>query len=435
MLIDDEHEIRSTLSAALGRRGYRVDTALDITGAKKKDFLKYDLILLDVMLPDGDGVGLLEEIIKADGSPPVVMISGHSGIDTAVRSIQLGASDFLEKPLSLERILITIENVLHTRKLKDENIELSNKIYGRLIGKSVAMNKIKKDIEKTAGKSNRFLILGENGTGKEMIARMIHQHCKYKSGRFVPVNCAALPAELVESELFGHIKGSFTGAIADKSGRFAEADKGTIFLDEIADMKPDAQAKILRVLESGELRSVGSSETIHIELNVVAATNKNIQKLIDDGEFRQDLFYRLNVVTLDLPPLRERKKDIPLLLEHFLCEFAESAGRTPVELTKDALEFLMVYDYPGNVREMRNIAERISIYINKAKADKADIRPLLSGASSRDFVPLKDAVDDFESEYIQRAIGICGGNIAEAARRLGLERSHLYKKMKKLGLE
>lgn len=435
LLIDDEHEIRSTISAALGRRGYRVDTALDIKGAKKRDFEKYDLILLDVMLPDGDGVALLEEISAMDNAPPIVMISGHSGIDTAVRAIQIGASDFLEKPLSLERVLITIENVLQTRKLKDENIELSNKIYGRLIGKSPAIKKIKKDIEKTAEKSNRFLILGENGTGKEMIARMIHQNGKYKSGRFVPVNCAALPAELVESELFGHIKGSFTGAVSDKTGRFAEADKGTIFLDEIADMKPDAQAKILRVLESGELRPVGSSETVNIELNVVAATNKNIGKLIADGEFRQDLYYRLNVVTFELPPLRERKNDISLLLEHFLNEFSESAGRTPVELTKKASEFLSGYDYPGNVRELRNIAERISIYINKEKADKADIKPLLSGTASRDFIALKDAVDDYESEYIQRAIGICGGNIAEAARRLGLERSHLYKKMKKLGLE
>ena len=243
LLIDDEYEIRNTLAAALGRRGFRTDTAPNLASARQKHFDKYDLILLDVMLPDGDGIDLLREITAALAHPPVVMISGVAGIETAVKSIRMGAVDFLEKPLSLDRVMLTIENVLKAETLKAENRELSRLVYGSFIGVSSSMIKIQKEIETTAPRSNRFLILGENGTGKELAARMIHEHSRYASGRFVPVNCAALPAELIESELFGHIKGSFTGAVGDKTGRFAEADRGTIFLDEIADMRPEAQAK------------------------------------------------------------------------------------------------------------------------------------------------------------------------------------------------
>jgi len=436
LLVDDEHEIRSTLSAALGRRGYRVETAINYERARRMPFERYQVILLDVMLPDGDGLQLLEEIAKIENHPPVIMISGHSDIETAVSAMHKGASDFLEKPLSLDRVLITIDNVLKAQTLREENKTLSRIVYGRFVGNSKEMKKIQKDITSTADRSNRFLVLGENGTGKELVARMIHEHGRYATGRFVAVNCAALPSDLVESELFGHIKGSFTGAIADKTGRFAEADRGTIFLDEIGDMQPDAQAKMLRVLENGELRPVGSSETIHVELNVIAATNRNILKLVDSGSFRQDLFYRLNVVTFSLPPLRDRRDDIAPLFEHFLKLFAEQSGRTPVALSEDALDLLRNYGYPGNVRELKNIAERISIYIDQPEATKNDIKhilPMSSGLS--DIKSLKDAVEDFEAEHIRQAIASCGGNIAEAARRLGLERSHLYKKMKKLGIE
>jgi DNA-binding NtrC family response regulator len=294
------------------------------------------------------------------------------------------------------------------------------------------IKKIKKEIAATASRSTRFLILGENGTGKELVARMIHEQGQYADGRFVPVNCAALPSELIESELFGHIKGSFTGAVGDKTGRFAEADRGTIFLDEIADMRPEAQAKILRVLENGELRPVGSSETVQVELNVIAATNRSILKLVDEGSFRQDLLYRLNVVTFNIPPLRERCDDIPALYVHFLASFSAQSGRSAVEISPDAMELLTRYPYPGNVRELRNIAERISIYIDHPKASKSDIRNLLPRIDVDRLLPLKDAVDNFEADYIRRAIDSCGGNMAEAARKLGLERSHLYKKVKKL---
>jgi DNA-binding NtrC family response regulator len=435
LLIDDDVEIRNTLSAALKRRGFRIDTAGNIKAAREKTIGKYDIILLDVMLPDGNGVDFLRVIVEDAEHPPVIMMSGVAGIDTAVESIRMGAVDFLEKPLSLDRVMVTIENVLKAVQLKEENRELAQIVYGTFIGESAHIKKIKKEIETTASRSTRFLILGENGTGKELVARMIHERSRFSNGRFVPVNCAALPSELIESELFGHLKGSFTGAISDKTGRFAEADRGTIFLDEIGDMRHEAQAKILRILESGELRPVGSGDTVKVELNVVAATNQNILKLVDDGKFRQDLFYRLNVVTFNLPPLRDRAEDIPALYEHFLKIFAHQSGRPAIEITSDAMELLIRYDYPGNVRELKNIAERISIYISRPQANKSDISQLIPRSVDKQLIPLKEAVDDFEAEYIKRAIDTCGGNMAEAARKLGLERSHLYKKIKKLNGE
>lgn len=431
LLIDDEVEIRSTLSAALGRRGYKVQTAMNLKQAAEKDFTRFDLILLDLFLPDGSGVDLLEKITALENHPPVVMISGHAGIETAVKSIQLGASDFLEKPLGLDRVLITIENVLATRKLREENLNLSERLYGRMIGRSAAIKKIKNEIEQTAARSKRFLILGANGTGKELVARMIHDRSGFKSGLFVPVNCAALPKELVESELFGHIKGSFTGATSDKTGRFTEADRGTIFLDEIGDMSPDTQAKLLRVIESGELRPVGSDQVVNIDLNIIAATNRDISEMVADGSFRQDLYYRLNVVTLNLPPLRDRKGDVPILFKHFLAEFAEKSGRRPIELAKTAVSYLSEYGYPGNVRELKNIAERISIYIDKETAELSDIKPLIMTTQETSITSLRDAVDQFESDYIKKAIQACDSNMSEAARLLGLERSHLYKKIKR----
>jgi len=432
LIIDDDYEIRSTLGAALKRRDYTVDQAIDIKAAREKIGGAYDVILLDVMLPDGSGVELLGEIAAEDDHPPVIMMSGVAGIETAVKSIRLGAADFLEKPLMFDRVLVTIENALTRKRLEEENLALSERAYGRLIGDSAPMKKIKKEIETTAARSSRFLILGENGTGKELVARMIHAGGKYASGRFVPVNCAALPSELIESELFGHIKGSFTGAAADKTGRFIEADRGSIFLDEIADMQAEAQAKILRVLESGEVRPVGSSDTRTVELNVIAATNREILKLVDEGSFRQDLFYRLNVVTFNLPPLRERPEDIPELYEYFLGLFARQSGRRLAAIAPDGMELLRSYRYPGNVRELKNIAERITIYIDKPEATAADITSLIPQEIGETFAPLKEAMEEFEADYIARAIDICGGNMTEAARRLGLERSHLYKKLKKL---
>ena len=431
LLVDDEHDIRTTLSAALTRRGFSVETAATIKAAREKTSGDHDLIMLDVMLPDGSGVDLLKEITAHPNHPPVVMISGVAGIETAVTSIRSGAVDFLEKPLTLDRVLVTINNILKSENLKAENKDLAQRLYGRLIGNSPAMKKIRHEIDATAPRSSRFLILGENGTGKELVARMIHEHGIYKSGRFVPVNCAALPSELIESELFGHLKGSFTGAVSDKTGRFAEADEGTIFLDEIADMRPEAQAKILRVLESGELRPVGSSDTRRIELNVIAATNRAVAGLVESGAFRQDLYYRLNVVTITIPPLRERREDIADLYRYYLDRFARQSGRANITIAPEAMELLTQYHYPGNIRELKNIAERISIYVDKLEALPADIRPLLPQVGSDAVRPLREAVDDFEAEYIRRAIGSCGGNMTEAARLLGLERSHLYKKIRK----
>jgi two-component system nitrogen regulation response regulator NtrX len=435
LLIDDEKEIRSTLSNALARRGYAVETAIDLKSARQKAAHRFDVILLDVFLPDGDGVEYLKEIMEEDDAPPVVMISGHAGVETAVTAIRNGAADFLEKPLSLDRVLVTIANTLQSAKLRRENRELSDMVFGRFIGSSPAMKDIRKNILTAAPRTNRFLLLGENGTGKEMVARLIHENSTYRKGRFVTVNCAAIPSELVESELFGHIKGSFTGAIADKTGRFVEADGGSIFLDEIADMSSDAQAKILRVLEGGEVRPVGASDTLQVDLAVIAATNRDIKAMVDDGSFREDLYYRLNVVTIRIPPLREREKDIPHLLEYYVGLFADRMSRPPVRISDEAMKVLGNYPYPGNVRELRNIAERLSIYTSGGEVTVADVRRILSPDATGPELPLKEALERYEADYIRAALSCCGGNVSEAARRLNIERSHLYKKMKKLGLE
>ncbi len=431
LIVDDEYGIRSTLSAALKRRGYNVDTARDVKSAMALLTDSYDVILLDVMLPDGTGLDILETVMAREQRIPTIMISGNADIETAVKSIHMGASDFLEKPLTLDRVLVTLKNVLDTENLREENRALSERIYGRMIGSSPEIKRIIKEIKTTAPRSRRFMILGENGTGKELAARMIHDHSGRPRSRFVPVNCAALPSELIESELFGHIKGSFTGASSDKTGRFAEADGGTVFLDEIGDMPEAAQAKILRVIENGEVRPVGSDKITTVDVTIIAATNQPILKLVDDGRFRQDLFYRLNVVTISLPPLRDRRSDIPVLFEYFLGQFADQAGRKPVRLSDDAVELLGGYSFPGNVRELKNLAERVSIYIDKDTAEVADIKSLLPSVLHRDLEPLKDAVVSFETEYIENAIALCGGNISEAARRLGIERSLLYKKLKR----
>jgi two-component system nitrogen regulation response regulator NtrX len=435
LLIDDEKEIRSTLSHALERRGHSVETAIDLSSARRKNIERFDVVLLDVFLPDGDGIDFLQELKDRDEAPPVIMISGHAGVEAAVKAIRIGAADFLEKPLSLDRVVVTITNTLQSDRLRRENRELSDMVFGRFIGSSPAMKEIRKNILTAAPKANRFLLLGENGTGKEMVARLVHENGAYRGGRFVAVNCAAIPSELVESELFGHVKGSFTGAITDKTGRFVEADGGSIFLDEIADMSSDAQAKILRVLEGGEVRPVGSSETLRVDLSVIAATNRDIKAMVDDKTFREDLYYRLNVVTIRIPPLRERERDIPALLDYYIRLFADRMSRPPLVISEDAMKVLKSYRYPGNVRELRNIAERMSIYTSGEEVTEQDVRRILPPDTTGPELPLKEALDGYEKEYIRGALLACNGNVSEAARRLNIERSHLYKKMKKLGLE
>ncbi len=432
LVIDDEENIRSTLKSALDRRGHETVTASDYRQGKEYSRADFDIIFLDVLLPDGNGLDLLKEILAADRRQTVVMISGHADIDMAVEAIQAGAYDFIEKPLSLDRVLITIENATRTSRLLKEKNRLSSLLYGDFIGKSALVNKLREDIARSASKASRFLILGENGTGKELVAHMIHRLGRKPDGPFIAVNCAALPSELIESELFGHIKGAFTGAGKDRKGRFQEANGGTIFLDEISEMSLTAQAKVLRAVETMEIGAVGSDKVTKVDSNIIAASNKDLIKLVNEGKFREDLLYRLNVVQFHIPPLRVRKDDIRILAEYFLMKFANESGTVARRLTESAIDYLREYDFPGNIRELKNLMERVNIYCDRVDIEREDLEPFLPRHSEVISASLKEAVGQFEINYINAAIRRHNGNITEAARELGIERSHLYKKLKKL---
>ncbi|UCD16770.1 MAG: sigma-54-dependent Fis family transcriptional regulator [Candidatus Zixiibacteriota bacterium] len=431
LIIDDEVNIRSSLKSALDRRGHETVTAEN--SQQGRDFFKagFDIVFLDVMLPDGNGLDLLRAFIKKNRKQTIVMISGHADVDMAVEAIRDGAYDFIEKPLALDRVLVTIDNAIKKDRLVTEKDRLAALLYGAFVGESPLIVGLKADIEKSATKASRFLILGENGTGKELIARMIHGRGRYSNGPFVAVNCAALPSELVESELFGHVPGAFTGAAASRKGYFLEADGGTIFLDEISEMSPAAQAKILRVIETREISPVGSDKSITVDGIIIAASNRDLEQMVDEGKFREDLLYRLNVVQFKIPSLRERIDDVALLADHFLGRFADESGSLKKRLSKEALAFLKKYRFPGNVRELKNLMERVNIYCEGETVAAADITPLLPRFNREEIVTLKEATDNFEREYIEAAISRNSGNMTETARQLGLERSHLYKKLKK----
>jgi two-component system nitrogen regulation response regulator NtrX len=434
LIIDDEASIRHSLKDALSKRGHECVTADSFAQGQQYSRASFEVIFLDVFLGDGSGLDLLKEIKTRTPETGVVMISGQADIDTAVQAIHLGAYDFVEKPLSLDRILITLDNATHTLRLRSEKERLADIVYGDLIGESEPMKKLREEIIRSAPRAKRFLILGENGTGKELAAHLIHRHGRHADGPFVAVNCAALPSELVESELFGHVKGAFTGAVNDRAGRFVEADHGTIFLDEIGDMPLEAQAKILRVIETQQVSSVGSDKIVTVDCVIIAASNRELEALVTDGKFRQDLFYRLNVVTLSVAPLRDRLADIPLLAEHFFRRFATESGATLKHLEPDAIAALQRLPFRGNVRELKNLVERLSIYCDNASLSADDLAPFLPQPKAVEPFTLKEAMERSERAHIKAAIEHNGGNIAEAARQLGLERSHLYKKMKKLGL-
>ena len=434
LIVDDEENIRLSLKDALSKRGHDCVTADSFAQGQRFARAPFDLMLLDVRLGDGSGLDLLKETLARRPDSVIVMISGNADIDTAVEAIQRGAYDFIEKPLSLDRILITIDNATKTTRLRTEKNRLAGIVYGELIGESEPMRRLRDDIIRSAPRARRFLVLGENGTGKELAAHMIHRHSRNAEGPFIAVNCAALPSELVESELFGHVKGSFTGATADRTGKFAEADGGTIFLDEISEMPLEAQAKILRVIETREVTPVGSDKTQNVDCVIIAASNRDLEKRIAESKFRQDLYYRLNVVTLSLPPLRDRGGDIPLLARHFLKRFADEAGGEERRLSDEAAALLRKQRFPGNVRELKNLMERLNIHCDSRDISAADIRPYLPQDNDETQATLKDAVESFERRFVQAAISRNDGNITEAARELGLERSHLYKKIKKLGL-
>jgi two-component system nitrogen regulation response regulator NtrX len=432
LIIDDEDNIRVALKSALEKRGHEIVTAATRREGAEFSRAAFDVIFLDVLLPDGNGIDLLQDILLRNPKQLVVMISGHADIETAVKATRLGAYDFLEKPLSLDRILVTVENATKAGRLLSERDRLARRVYGEFIGESSAVRQIKQEIQRSAPKAGRFLILGENGTGKELVAHLIHQQGKHAAGPFVAVNCAALPKELVESELFGHTQGAFTGATHARKGRFLEAHGGTIFLDEIGDMPLEAQAKILRVIENAELSSVGSDKTVPVDCVIIAASNRNLEQLVNEQRFRQDLYYRLNVITIHLPPLRERRDDIVLLADYFLARFATESASEKKTLSADAVAYLQQLALPGNVRELKNLMERANIYCDTSLVTAKELRALAPSHATSSFnTTLKEAVDRFEEEFIRGALARNDGNMAETARQLGVERSHLYKKLKK----
>ena len=441
LIVDDEGGIRESLGALLRDEGYQVDTVA--SGEQCLERLierSFDLVLLDVWLPTMDGLETLSRIQSKDGSPIVVMISGHGNIETAVRATKLGAFDFVEKPLSLEKIVLVVRNALEFLRLEEENQRLRAELEERheILGNSVPMKALRQQIALTAPTTGRVLIYGESGTGKELVARALHASSLRNSMPFVEVNCAAIPEELIESEMFGHRKGSFTGASEDKVGKFQKADGGTLFLDEVGDMSLKTQSKVLRVLEEQRVEPLGSNQPTTVDVRVIAATNKKLDEEIGRNAFREDLFYRLNVIPFYVPSLRERGEDIPILEAHFLSEFCRAYGKKPKDFSVPAMEVLLAYPWPGNVRELRNLVERLVIMCPSQKIEPHHLPPeLFRGASKspqRPYESLQEARSAYEREFVLRKLEENRWNMTRAAASLGLERSHLYRKMRSLGI-
>ena len=443
LVVDDEPGIRRSLAGILEDEGYTVDTAESgeaclaaLPGAG------YGLVLLDIWLPGVDGMDVLARIqeIPFAERPVVVMISGHGSIEAAVKATKLGAFDFLEKPLSLQKVTVVVKNGLEHRSLALENSRLKGDDGSRwrIIGDSVPMKALRQQLTLMAGSNGRVLIYGESGTGKELVAHALHSLSPRAAEPFVEVNCAAIPEDLIESEQFGHNKGSFAGAQESKVGKFQKADGGTLFLDEVGDMSLRTQSKVLRVLEEQRFEPVGAAESMQVDVRVVAATNKNLDDEIARGNFREDLFYRLNVIPFFVPPLRDRREDVPQLAEHFLREFTTAYGRKPKELTPEAVKALAEYHWPGNVRELKNLIERIVILNPQVRVDARHI-PLNAARRPADrplerFGSLQEVREAAEREYILKKLEETHGNVTRTAELLGLERSNLYRKMKTLGI-
>src|SRR5215475_440730 len=441
LIVDDEVGIRESLSSILRDERYAVETVESAELALERlNAAEFEVVLLDVWLPGMDGMEALSRMQSLAQPPLVIIISGHANIETAVRATKLGAFDFIEKPLSLEKVIVLVRNAIQQRRLQEENQLLRSELGHRyrIVGDSVPMKALRQQIAVTGPTNGRVLIYGESGTGKELVARSLHAASLRNKGAFVEVNCAAIPEELIESELFGHVKGSFTGASEDKIGKFAKADGGTLFLDEVGDMSLRTQSKVLRVLEEQRFERVGSNETTHVDVRVIAATNKNLDQEIARGAFRQDLFYRLNVIPFFVPPLRDRKEDIPVLARYFLAEFSAEYGKKTRELTDGAMEILLRYPWPGNVRELRNLVERLVIVCPQARIEPHHLPPELfrgvADAPQHPYASLHEARSAYEREFILRKLTEHRWNMTQTAVALGLERSHLYRKMKSLGI-
>jgi two-component system, NtrC family, nitrogen regulation response regulator NtrX len=444
MIVDDEESIRSSLERLLSYEKYKTFTAAD--GAAALELAaseRIDVVLLDIKMPGMDGLEVLGKLKELRPDLPVVIISGHGTISTAVDATKLGAFDFLEKPIDMERLLLTVRNGINQAELARQNVQLQKKIgiKTNIIGEHAEMLTIMETIRRVAPTPARVLIMGENGTGKELVARKLHELSTRAGEPFVEVNCAAIPEDLIESELFGHEKGSFTGAVSQRIGKFELADGGTLFLDEVGDMSLSAQAKVLRVLQESTFERVGGTETKRVDVRVLAATNKALLEEAARMRFREDLYYRLNVVPIVIPPLRERKSDIKILAEYFLGEVAGELGRAPKKLSAGALDALMDYSWPGNVRELRNLIERLCILTSSETIGRDDL-PALALVREEDarkdpfgLKTYQEFKDFMEKEYLVKKLRENGGNVSRTARQLDMQRSNLYKKLEKYGIE
>jgi len=443
LIVDDEKGVQTSIQGILEDAGFEAqavssgEEALDVV--LKREF---PVVLLDVWLPGMDGLETLVKLRQISPATVVLMISGHGSIETAVRATKLGAYDFIEKPLSLDKTILAVKNALHQHQLQEENRLLREQIEQKyvMIGDSVPMQALRQQINFAAPTNGRVLIYGENGTGKELVAHLLHLRSQRRDNAFVEMNCAAIPEELIESELFGHVKGSFTGASEDKEGKFSQADKGTLFLDEVGDMSSKTQAKVLRVLEEQRFTPVGGNSAVKVDVRVIASTNKNLEKEIELGNFREDLYYRLTVLPFQLPPLRERREDIAALTSYFLNDFASKYRRKAPALTPKAIEILELYPWPGNVRELRNIMERIVIMTHQSRIDIYDLpesilnRTLLATPEQECEPSLQGARERFERDYILQRLVEHKGSVSRAAQALQIERSNLYRKIRQLGI-
>ncbi len=452
LVVDDERNIRRSLQMILEGEGYKVTCAA--SGEEAVDALKetnFQAALLDIFMPGLNGIDALKLMKESRPDLAVIVISGHGTLQDAVRATRFGAYDFLEKPLSREKVLLAVTHAIEAVGLTQENRTLKKRIEGsyEMIGNSTALNGIRDQVNRVAPSNGRVLILGESGTGKELIARAVHKTSKRADGPFIKVNCAAIPEELIESELFGSDKGAFTGAIKTRDGKFLQADGGTLFLDEIGDMSLTVQAKVLRALEQGEFERVGGSDTIKVDVRVLAATNKDLESQVSKGELREDLFFRLNVVPITAPPLRNRKDDVDLLVDYFLKLYAESNDFKAKEVAPEAMDVLRSYSWPGNIRELKNLVERLSIMVQDDTINLSDLPPLeglkihsKSDSPDAQSLPkissgltLRELREHVEQRYIAQALDVCSGNVTQAAKTLGIERTNLHKKIKYYELE
>ena len=452
LIVDDEASIRRTLREILEYEDYGVEEAENGEEALKAlRSSSYDLVILDVKMPEPDGMDVLEIMAEEMPEVPVLMISGHGTIETAVEATKLGAFDFIEKPPDLNRLLVTVRNALDRGELETENRRmrqtLSEQQEGDLtpiVGESEAIQEIKDTIERVAPTEARVLIMGENGTGKELVAKWIHHRSERREGPLVEVNCAAIPSELIESELFGHEKGSFTGATQQRIGKFELADGGTLFLDEVGDMSLSAQAKVLRVLQENKIERVGGDRSIPVDVRVVTATNKDLMAEIEEGNFREDLYHRIGVILIDVPPLRERREDIPVITNYFADRLARRNGLAPKSFTDDALQRLKRYDWRGNVRELHNVIERLLILSQGDTIDADDVDRYIRPSGDADgpglaliheYDDFTDARDQFEKIFIEQKLDEHDWNVSQTAKTIGIQRSHLYNKLNKYGIE